>query len=100
LGLFIDPIPAPRARFSVLAGLSLAVSMSGLLTFVGFLLGAVMAAVSLVRLRAGRRRGIHRGGRGAAIAALWISGCGSVLSVAVMLAILVSAYAALPTPFP
>lgn len=102
MGLFLHEtteITAPvRDRVSMLAAVSLIVAVTGFLNVIGFVVAPVLAHVALVRLALGRARGEKTRGRGLAIAALWISYSVLVAGALALLAILVAAYAALPTP--
>lgn len=87
----------PRPRMSVLAAVSLVVALSGFVNVIGFLVGPAPAHIALVRLSFGRRRGENTRGRGLAIAALWVSYLILISGALTLLAILVLAYAALPS---
>jgi hypothetical protein len=94
MGLFLDDIPTiQRPPVSVLAVLSLAIAVTGFLNIVGFLIGPVLAHIALIRLH-----GTNVRGRRLAIATLWISYGTLIVAVVALLVILVSAYAALPSP--
>ncbi|MCY1718550.1 hypothetical protein OVA26_16560 [Microbacterium sp. SL62] len=88
---------APPRRLSTLAVLSLVVTATGFLTAIGFVLGAVLAHLALVRLRFDR--GAHRRrGRRLAIAALWLSYTALIGAGVALLVVLLVAFAELPAP--
>lgn len=89
-----------RPPVNALAVVALIVAISGFLNVIGFLVGPVLAHVALLRLRADRRRGLEARGRGLAIAALVIAYGAIVVGSVALLALLVGAYIALPTPPP
>lgn len=77
---------------------SLVVAASGFLNVVGFIVGPILALIALGRFRLARDAGVHLRGRRLAIAALCISIVAVVLGVAAILAMLIVAYARLPSP--
>lgn len=99
MGLFIDqPAATPRLRISILSTLSLVVTITGLLTVIGFFVGPVMAHVAIIRHGIARRRGEWLSGRWMAILALIIAYSAMFIAVITIAAILIIAYGALPAP--
>lgn len=102
MGLFLHEmteISAPeRPRVSMIAAVSLMVAVSGFVNIIGFVVAPVLAHVALARLALGRARGETTRGRGLAIAALWVSYLVLLTGALALFALLVAAYAALPTP--
>lgn len=92
-------ITAPaRPPMSLLAVISFLVSVAGFITVIGFIVGPVLAHIALLRLRTGRSCGLTVRGRGLAIAALWISYVSLIVGILALLVLLITAYAALPSP--
>lgn len=96
MSLFIDPPVDPRPqreRVNRLAAFSLLVAVTGIVTYAGLFVAAVMAHVALRRLRHN-----HERGRAVAIASLWISYTAIVAMPLALSIYLVLAYMALPQP--
>lgn len=100
MSLFIDPPVDTRpqqARVNKLAALSLLVALTGIVTYAGLFVAAVMAHVAMHQLRRNHEHNTERG-RGLAIASLWISYTAIVVMPLALCAYLFLAYMALPQP--
>ena len=105
MSLFIDPpvdIRPPQSRpqqgrVNKLAALSLLVALTGIVTYAGLFVAAVMAHVAMHQLRRNREHNTERG-RAMAIASLWISYTAIVAMPLALCVYLVLAYMALPQP--
>lgn len=102
MGLFLNEttaISAPdRPRVDALAVWSLTIAATGFLNVLGFVVGPALAVVALIRLRAHRQAGVVRRGRRLAFVALWLSVIAVTVGVLAIIAMLVVAYANLPSP--
>lgn len=89
----------PRPRVSALAVWSLVIAISGLVTVFGFPIGAVLGTIALMRFRLMRDHGnTTLRGRGLAMAAVWLSLVALLIGFVSVAALLVIAYAQLPSP--